>query len=73
MRCDVDFNLVHVVLSAYGDMGITWRCMGECKVARRAYVVGSGKHITKLVFWLEDDLRFWERMKEPSGVGFRVG
>ena len=47
--------------------------MGESRVARRAYVAGSGKDITKLVFWPEDGLRLWEMMKEPSVVRCRVG
>jgi hypothetical protein len=40
-----------------------WTCMGEFRVARRAYAAGSGKDITKLVFLLEVGLRFSEMMK----------
>ena len=46
--------------------------MGESSVARRAYAAGSGRDITKLVFWLEEGLRFWEMMKEPSGADFKT-
>ena len=50
-----------------------WSCMGESSVARRAYAAGSGRDITKLVFWLEEGLLFKEIMKEPLGADYKIG
>ena len=37
-------------------------CMGDSKVAQRAYDSGLGREMTKLVSWLVEGLRFSETM-----------